>query len=150
MNEWFRQHRESIVFRLVLAGLMIVTLVSACIAEPAGTVVWGVNQSDSDVIVASSHHSNALGPLVLPAHTWGKLYDDHGKPTGALTLFDSKCGLLATLLLTRAMATVWIKPDGTVHFAVGDPGVVPTGVGRAPDDLEGGRRGWEVADCGHD
>ena len=49
-------------------GLVALSLaLSGCIGEAPGTVVFGLNESDHDVIIASSHHASP--PLVLPAHT---------------------------------------------------------------------------------
>lgn len=97
-----------------------------CIAEAPGTLVIGLNESDRDVIVASSHHSSA--PLVLTAHTWGKLFDDYGPPSGEVTVFDLDCSVLATLTLTRAVDTLRIGPQGEIALTGGLDDVMPSGV----------------------
>ncbi len=99
-----------------------------CIAEPAGSVVWGVNESDHDVVVTSALHT---GSYVLPAHTWGKMFDSYASPSGDVSVFDGTCRLLAKVPLTEASETVHVPHDGDPTLTGRSPGVVPSGVYRA-------------------
>ncbi len=140
-------HRHSLTSRLVgcLAILVLSGLLSACISEPAGTVVYGLNESDRDFIVASSHHN--VAPRVLTAHTWGRLFDDYGLPSGEITVYDTACHPLATLPLTRAIDTLRIGSEEEIAFIGRGADLLPSGVHRAPDNPNGGGTTWAEATC---
>ena len=73
-----------------MAVLATSILLVGCNAEPAGTRIFGLNESDRDVIVASSQHHGA--PRVLTAHTWGLLFDEPFElPSGEITVDDGEC-----------------------------------------------------------
>ncbi len=73
-----------------MAVLATSILLVGCNAEPAGTRIFGLNESDRDVIVASSQHHGA--PRVLTAHTWGLLFDEPFElPSGEITVYDGEC-----------------------------------------------------------
>jgi hypothetical protein len=131
-----------------LAAVQLSLVLSGCIAEAPGTVVFGLNESDRDVIVASSHHRSP--PLVLPAHTWGKLFDDYEEPEGEITVYDLSCGVLATLPLTREADTLRIGPQDEVEFTGRGLDPLPSGVHRAPDDPSGGGTLWIERECPSD
>ena len=109
-----------------MAVVLAAALLSACIGEAAGTQVFGLNESDRDVIVASSHHQQPS--FVLTAHTWAKLFDDYAKPSGEVTVFDPQCHLLARLPLTRALETLRIGTQGEIELIRRDAGPLPSGV----------------------
>jgi len=127
-----------------LAVVLVALTLSGCIGEAPGTVVFGLNESDGDVVVASSHHGSAL---VLPAHTWGKLFDDYAEPDGEVTVYDSSCGVLAKLPLTRALDWLRIGQENEVELLGRGPDPLPPGVHRAPDDPLGGGSGWVEREC---
>ena len=132
----------------VRRGLLAIALsfaVSGCIAEAPGTVVFGLNESDHDVIIASSHHGSP--PLVLPAHTWGKLFDDYDEPDGEITVYDVACDVLARLPLTRALDTLWLGPQDEIELIGREVDQLPSGVHRAPDDPSGGGTLWIEGNC---
>jgi hypothetical protein len=124
-------------------GLSVV--LSGCWGEAPGTQVFGLNESDRDVIVASSHHH--VGPWVLTAHTWGRMFDDYADPTGEITVFDPQCRVLATLPLTRAYDTLRIGPQGEIGFIGRGVDLLPSGVQRAPNNPQGDGTFWAKADC---
>ncbi len=128
-----------------IAVVALSLALSGCIGEAPGTVVFGLNESDHDVIVASSHHGSP--PLVLPAHTWGKLFDDYEEPDGEVTVFDLSCEVLARLPLTRPLDTLRIGPQNEIELIGRGQDVLPTGVDRAPDDPIGGGTEWVKRDC---
>jgi hypothetical protein len=96
-----------------LVALGLCAAAAGCIQEAPGTVVAGVNESDRDVIVASSLHGRSL---VLPARTRGKLFDSYSTPSGELTVFDEQCRALGTLPLTRTLDTLRIGPAGEIEL----------------------------------
>ena len=131
----------------VRRGLWAIALsfaVSGCIAEAPGTVVIGLNESDHDVIIASSHHGSP--PVVLSAHTWGKLFDDYDEPDGEITVYDLTCDVLARLPLTRALDTLWLGPQNEMLIDRG-LGPLPSGVHRASADPSGGGTLWVEGNC---
>ncbi len=128
-----------------LATVPLSLVLSGCMAEAPGTVVFGLNESDRDVVVASSHHGSP--PLVLPAHTWGKLFDDYEEPDGELTVYDHSCDVLATLPLTREADTLRIGPQNEIELMGRWQDQLPTGVQRASDDPTGGGTLWAERDC---
>ena len=109
-----------------MAVVASATLLSACIGEAAGTQVFGLNESDRDVIVASSHHRQPS--VVLPAHTWAKLFDDYAPPSGEVTVFDRQCRLLVKLPLTRALETLRVGTQGEIELIGRSAGPLPSGV----------------------
>jgi len=121
-----------------MAVVVSSVLLSGCISEAAGTQVFGLNESDHDVIVFSSHHR--LPSQVLPAHTWAKLFDDYANPSGEVTVFDRDCRLLATLPITRALETLRVGGQGEIELISLDPGPLPSGVrqGYATPGVEAG------------
>jgi hypothetical protein len=138
-------NRLGSVLSTCAAVLALCSVLSGCISEPAGTRVFGLNESDRDVIVASSHHG---GPaLVLTAHTWGQLFDDYGHPSGEVTVFDPDCAVLARLPLTRALDTLRIGPQGEIAFIGRGDNILPSGVNRAPDNPTAGGALWTEAAC---
>ena len=104
----------------MVAAVATSVTIAGCIAESPGTVVFGINESDQDVVVASSHHR--AGPFVLPAHTWGRLFDDYGDPSGEVTIFDVDCVVMAKQPLTRAIETLRITASGEIEFHGPHPG----------------------------
>jgi hypothetical protein len=140
-----RASRPGSVLRTYAAVLAVCSTLLGCISEAPGTQVFGLNESDRDVIVASSHHGGP--PLVLTAHTWGKLFDDYGDPSGDVTVFDLQCGVLAKLPLTRALDTLRIGPQGEIAFIGRGDNILPSGVRRATDDQRASGKPWTEADC---
>jgi hypothetical protein len=126
---------------LVVAAIFGAT---GCIAEPAGTQVWGVNESDHDVIVTWVLHG---GTYVLPAHSWGKMFDTYALPSGEVRVYDTTCGHLATLPLTGPRHTVHIPPTGVLVMTGDSPGQVPLSVNRAPTG-PGGNDSFAPTTCG--
>ncbi len=132
----------------MLPWIVVVVLslaLSGCIAEAPGTVVFGLNESDHDVIIASSHHAST--PLILPAHTWGKLFDDYEEPNGEITVYDLTCGVLATFPLTRQLDTLRIGKQDEIELVGGRVSQLPSGVQRAPDNPNGDGTLWVERDC---
>jgi hypothetical protein len=117
---------------------------AGCISEAPGTVVWGINESDQDVIVASSHHGKSL---MLPAHAWGKLFDNYSPPSGDLTIFDERCRALATLPLTRSSDTIHIGPADEIEMTGTGEIHAPSSVKRAPDSPTGDGDFFAEASC---
>jgi hypothetical protein len=142
-----RSQAYSVISPLIACVAMVASsgLLSSCISESAGTVVYGLNESDRDVIVASSHHR--VAPRILTAHTWGRLFDDYGHPSGEITVFDLDCHPLATLPLTRAIDTLLIGRHEEVGFTGGLIGPVPSGVNGAPPNANGDGTFWAEATC---
>ena len=142
-----RSEAYSLGSRLIacIAILASSGLLSACIAEPAGTVVLGLNESNRDVIVASSQHQ--VAPRVLTAHTWGRLFDDYRRPSGEITVFDTDCHPLATLPLTRAIDTLRIGPQNEIAFIGRGDNILPSGIHQAPPNPNGGGTLWAEATC---
>ena len=128
-----------------MAGVALSLALSGCIGEAPGTIVFGLNESDDDVIVASSHHRST--PLVLPAHTWGKLFDDYEEPSGEITVYDLTCGVLVTLPLTRPFDTLRIGQQNEIALVGGGVSQLPSGVQQAPDNPNGGGALWVERDC---
>lgn len=128
-----------------IAGAALSLALSGCIGEAPGTVVFGLNESDHDVIIASSHHQST--PLVLPAHTWGKLFDDYAEPSGEITVYDLTCGVLAQLPLTHPHDTLRIGQQNEIELVGGGVNPLPSGVHRAPNDPNGNGAVWAERDC---
>ena len=146
MLDGFRRvNRAGSVLVTTAAVLALSSMLSGCMSEASGTQVFGLNESGRDVIVASSHHGGA--PLVLTAHTWGKLFDDYADPSGEVTVFDLDCGVLARLPLTRDFDTLRIGPQGEIVFIGRADDILPSGVHRAPDDPRTGGALWTEAAC---
>ena len=127
------------------AAIAIALAVSGCIVEAPGTMLFGLNESDRDVIVASSHHGSP--PLVLPAHTWGKLFDDYDEPDGEITVYDVTCDVLAKLSLTRSPDTVRIGPHSEIELVGGGVDQLPQSVQRASDRPSGDGARWAEGNC---
>lgn len=127
-----------------IAGVALSLPLSGCIGEAPGTVVFGLNESDHDVIIGSSHHRSTL---VLPARTWGKLFDDYAEPSGEITVYDHTCGVLARLPLTRPHDTLRIGHQNEIELVGGGVNPLPSGVQRAPDDPTGDGALWTERDC---
>jgi hypothetical protein len=123
--------------------MALAAVVSGCISEAAGSQVWGVNESDRDVIVTSALHGESF---VLPAHVFGKLFDAYRAPDHDLLVFDTDCRLLATLPLRVPLETVHISPTGEPGLTGHDPGIVPPTVRRAPTG-QGDGDAFEARSC---
>ena len=114
--------------QVTLAGVALVAIVAGCMSEAAGSQVWGLNESDRDVVVASSVHG---GSLIVPARSWSKIFDAYRDPGGDILVYDEDCRRVATLPLTTPLATVRIDPAGEAEL-VGEIVSIPTGVVRDP------------------
>ena len=108
---------------LALAFLVLGT--TGCISEAPGSQVWGVNESDHDVIVTSLHHG---GTYVLPARTWGRMFDSYEPPSREIRVYDTTCRLLTTAPLTGALQTVHVPPTGGPVMTGEYPDEVPMSV----------------------
>ena len=126
------------------AGVALSLPFSGCIGEAPGTVVFGLNESDHDVIIASSHHGSTL---VLPDHTWGKMFDNYEEPNGEITVYDLTCGVLAQLPLTRSLDTLRIGQKIEIELLGHMVNQLPLGVQRAPDNPNGDGTLWAEREC---
>ena len=128
-----------------IVALGLSAAIAGCIiGEAPGTVVWGINESNQDVIVASSHHGKSL---MLPAHTWGKLFDNYSPPSGDLSVFDAGCRALATLPLTRSSDTIHIGPADEIEMTGSGDIHAPSSVKRARDNPTGDGDFFAEASC---
>jgi hypothetical protein len=126
----------------VLASILLV----GCNAEPAGTRIFGLNESDRDVIVASSQHHGS--PRVLTPHTWGLLFDEPFElPSGEITVYDGECRQKASLPRTRAINTLHIGSNGDIEFLGQWEGPLPSGIHQAPANPSGDGTLWREATC---
>ena len=122
--------------RIALTGIALAAVMAGCvIGESPGSQVWAVNEWDQDVVVSSQLHG---GSYVLPAHTYGKMFDSYGHPDNDILVFDDECHPLATLPLKVALETVHISVSGVPDLTRDSFGVAPASVARAPRSPSGG------------
>ena len=122
--------RPARIGRLALTGVGLAAIVAGCFGEAPGSQVWGLNESDRDVVVASPLHG---GSSVLPARTWSMMFNSYSDPDRQILVYDEDCRLLATLPLTTSSATVRIDPAREPELVEGTLDI-PVGVTRDPLD----------------
>ena len=125
-----RATRPPRMCRLALTGVGLAAIVAGCFGEAPGSQVWGLNESDRDVVVASPLHS---GSSILPARTWSMMFNSYSDPDREILVYDADCKLLATLPLRTSSATVRIDPAGEPELVEGTMDI-PAGVTRDPLD----------------
>jgi hypothetical protein len=128
-RRWRRRRLGAPVLAAVLA------LGAAGCSDGTGFTVLGMNESESDVIVALKDEYPES--VILPARSWATLFVSWGNPSGEVRVFDDACNPMATLPFERAGIVVHIGVGGEVEIREGEVHP-PDGVERVPVDHNGG------------
>ncbi|HEY7133270.1 MAG TPA: hypothetical protein VH440_13525 [Candidatus Limnocylindrales bacterium] len=112
----------------IIAPLLLAALAVGCSDTGSeGHGVYGLNESDHDVIVQVPTTAG-VGSYLLRARSSGTVSYSFNEQTGDIVVFGVDCRPIATLAWTRADVTVRIAADGTPTLT--DVRALPSAIAR--------------------